>query len=273
MERGLSPEKRRAVTAGTRTFPRGSPMTFRTDSFTLRYWEIGCGEPLLFLHGAGLPATTFREIILFLARRHTVVVPEIPGFGGSDFPGARWDFRTYSSLMQRLVAARGYGIRRMIGYSFGGGIALHLAPALPDLESLVLLSPADGATRYRHAGVVTRIVREAASGLRESTRKRTARIFARIARDYILNSFRWVFFQQRLLGVMVRCFRDTGGHGVVDVPTTVISADADIFFPGSAASLRPALPRAEFRTLKGIHLWVLLDPALVEREITRAFGE
>ena len=258
---------------GTRTFLEGPAKTFRADGFTLRYWEMGSGTPLLFLHGAGLPATTFREIMLFLARRHAVIVPEIPGFGRSDFPGAGWDFAAYASLFLKLIDARGYGIRRVIGYSFGGGIALHLAPSLPQLELIVLLSPAEGGGRYRHGGVLLRVVREATSGLRVSVRKGTIRIFTRIVRDFILNSFRWTFFQLRLLRVIVRCFQRTGPQEAIHSRATVLTANSDIFFPGSGARLRPLLPSAEFRTLEGIHLWVLLDPALVEREIGRAFGE
>jgi pimeloyl-ACP methyl ester carboxylesterase len=258
---------------GTRTFLEGPARTFRADGFTLRYWEIGSGIPLLFLHGAGLPAWTFREIIISLARRHTVVVPEIPGFGRSDFPEAQWDFSTYASHIRKLLDAREFGIRRIVGYSFGGGIALHLAPVLPELESLVLLSPAEEGTAYRSAGVIVRIVREALGGLRESARTGASHIFARVARDYILNSFRWGFFQLRLLRVIVRCFRRAGLHGAVHARTTVLTADSDIFFPGSGSRLRNLRPDAVRRTLRGIHLWVLLDPARVEREIDRAFGE
>jgi pimeloyl-ACP methyl ester carboxylesterase len=258
---------------GVRTSLKGPAKTFRADGFTLRYWEIGSGPPLLFLHGAGLPATTFREIILFLARRHTVLIPEIPGFGRSDFPGAFWDFSTYASLFKKLVDEREYRIRHMLGYSFGGGIALRLAPSLPDLESLVLLSPADGGARYRHGGVLLRVAREALSGLRESVGKGTSRIFARVARDFILNSFRWTFFQLRLLRVIVRCFQRVDCFGIIQCRTTVLTARSDIFFPGSGARLRPDMPRAEFRVVKGIHLWVLLDPSLVKQEIDRALGK
>ena len=234
---------------------------------------MGAGTPLLFLHGAGLPASTFRELILFLARDNEVLVPEIPGFGRSDFPDRHWDFATYARLMRRLLDERGSRIRRMVGYSFGGGIALQLAPMLPDLESLVLLSPAEGGERYRHAGVLARVAWEAVGSLRISMQKGTTLIYAGVARDYVLNSFRWTLFQRRLLRVVVRCFRRSRGCCPTDVPAVVLTADADVFFPGAAASLRAVLPGAQFRTLAGMRLWPLLDPARVQREIGRVFSE
>ncbi len=173
--------------------------------------------------------------------------------------------------MRRLLDERAFRIRRMIGYSFGGGIALQLAPGLPDLESLVLLSPAEGGERYRHGGVLVRVAREAVGGLRVSMRKGTTRIFARVARDYVLNGLRWVLFQRRLLRLVVRCFRLSGACRTANVPAVVLTADRDVFFPGSAASLHAVLPRARFRTIEGVHLWPLLDPPSLAREISLAF--
>ena len=74
-------------------------------------------------------------------------------------------------------------------------------------------------------------------------------------------------------GWMVRCFRRNRDLRSVDVRATVLTAKSDIFFPGSADSLRRVLPNGSFRALPGIHLWVLLDPGLVEAEIVRALGE
>jgi pimeloyl-ACP methyl ester carboxylesterase len=243
---------------------------YHSDGFTVRYWETGCGTPLLFLHGAALPSTTFREIVQFLARTHTVIVPDIPGFGGSDFPDYHWDFSIYASLLKVFVDSLGLQIRHVVGYSFGGGIALHLAPLLPKLESLVLLSPMIGAGPYRHAGVLLRVMGEAVIGLYESRRKGTTRIYVRVVRDYIMNFFYWTLFQRRLLRIIVRCFERTRGLRPVTCRTTVVTADSDRFFPFTARLLRPLFPHAEFHRVRGHHLWALLDPATVQVELSRA---
>ena len=111
------------------------------DGFRLRWWEGGEGEELLFLHGAGLPVDTFVEIREALALHFHVIAPDLPGWGKSDLPHAHWVYADFASLFEKLLRARGISVTCLVGYSLGGGIALSLAPRLPTLTRLVLLSP------------------------------------------------------------------------------------------------------------------------------------
>jgi len=99
--------------------PLGRRRTYRRDGFTLRYWDAGEGEPVLYLHGAGLPAATFRENIRSLSATAHVLIPDIPGFGHSDFPTRHWGFSDYALLFQRFIEDIGFAPTRIIGYSFG----------------------------------------------------------------------------------------------------------------------------------------------------------
>jgi len=51
----------------------------------VRMFTAGDGPPLIFLHGAG-GIERWLPFFDLLAARYTVMVPEHPGFGGSDNP-------------------------------------------------------------------------------------------------------------------------------------------------------------------------------------------
>lgn len=117
------------------------------DGFTVRYFESGTGEPLVVLHGAGGPR--FTVALDLLARRHRVVVIEMPGWGVE--PNTRTE--TLAQLAGTVAeAVQAIGIERyhLLGISLGGAAAVQLALARPErLISLVLEAPAtfrDGAT-------------------------------------------------------------------------------------------------------------------------------
>ena len=246
----------------------GTRRTIRVQGFSLRFWECGAGEQLLFLHGAALPATSFRELIEILSRRYRVIVPELPGFGTSDFPGSAWSFEQYADVLHQLLLRGGYDIKRLVGYSFGGGIALHLARRLPRLQRLTLLSPAGAAIGYRYGGLLARTLAEGWNGLREAQRSGRLAAFARILADFLFIGTRNLFLQQRILRVLLRCLRSGGRHAALDLPVTVVTVDRDIFFPFALQGpLYQRVPRGERRQVRGIHLWVLLNPPLAARAV------
>src|SRR5258708_28083086 len=112
----------------------------------VRLFTAGHGAPLLFLHGAGgigrgLP---FFDI---LAARHTVMVPEHPGFGASDNPACIRNVSDvamyYLDFLDDLAASSGGEKIHLVGQSLGGWIAAELATRnCSHLQSLALLAPA-----------------------------------------------------------------------------------------------------------------------------------
>jgi pimeloyl-ACP methyl ester carboxylesterase len=112
----------------------------------VRLFTAGDGPPLVFLHGAG---GTERWLPFFdlLAVRHTVMVPEHPGFGGSDNPTF---IRTvgdvamyYLDFFDDLAASSSGEKIHLVGHSLGGWVAAELASRnCAHLTSLTLLAPA-----------------------------------------------------------------------------------------------------------------------------------
>ncbi len=237
----------------------GSFGCWREGGFRLHFWEGGSGKTVLFLHGGGLPASSFQENKALLARHFRVIVPDLPGFGKSDFPGAQWDYSDYAGCLKRFLDCHGVAVDYLVGYSLGGGIALRLAPQLPSLKRLVLLSP--GASfSFRHGRFMLLIAAEAFSGLVHALRARRIGIFLRIARDFLYAFIRWPFYQYRILRVVMRSLLTSHSPLRITVPTEIVSARRDRFFPPETGkSLARRIPLATWRVQDGIHLWPLLD--------------
>ena len=110
------------------------------DGFTIRYWEQGEGDPLVVLHGAGGPVPSVAQDLL--AANHRVLLFELPGWG--DEPNDR--SQSLADLANTVVAAMdALGLERphLMGTSFGGAVALHVALDHPGkVASVVLEAPA-----------------------------------------------------------------------------------------------------------------------------------
>ena len=106
-----------------------------TESGTLRYHDVGAGEPLLFLHGSGPGVTGWRNFhrnLPFFAQHRRCLVLEFPGFGVSETTGQH-PMATAPGAVVRLLRGLGLGPVDVVGNSMGGVVALQLATRKPDL--------------------------------------------------------------------------------------------------------------------------------------------
>ncbi len=119
------------------------------DSFTIRYLEAGPhswppsggADPVVCIHGAGgLRLSPMHEA---LARTRRVIAFETPGFGASPANERSRDMAELAGSLCAAVAALGITSYNLMGTSFGGKLATHMALQEGEkLKSLVLLSPA-----------------------------------------------------------------------------------------------------------------------------------
>ncbi|KAM0196622.1 hypothetical protein ACHAPA_001507 [Fusarium lateritium] len=119
---------------------------------SIRVYEFGPeeGEKVLFVHGISTPCITLAPIALALVKRgYRVMLFDLFGRGFSDgVADIPHDARLYVSQMLLVLASSplawtGTNGFRLVGYSLGGGIAIHFANAFPHLvRDLVLLAPA-----------------------------------------------------------------------------------------------------------------------------------
>lgn len=88
--------------------------------------EAGAGKPLLLLHSLLADRSVFDRIVPMLARDRRVILPDLPGFGGSSSAGAT--IQGIADRLARLFDALDLGRDTdVLGNGFGGFIASTLA--------------------------------------------------------------------------------------------------------------------------------------------------
>jgi len=117
----------------------------------ISYRSAGGGPVVLLLHGITSNATTWDDVLPWIAERHTVVAPDLLGHGQSAKPRTDYSLGAQANGLRDLLAVLGHERATVVGHSLGGGIAMQLAYQYPELcERLVLVS-SGGLGREVHA--------------------------------------------------------------------------------------------------------------------------
>jgi pimeloyl-ACP methyl ester carboxylesterase len=104
------------------------------------YRQAGSGPVLVLIHGITSDSDTWRRVMPYLARRFTVIAPDLPGHGGSAKPRGDYSLGAHASAVRDLVVALGHDRATFVGHSLGGGIAMQLSYQYPErCERLVLV--------------------------------------------------------------------------------------------------------------------------------------
>jgi len=109
--------------------------------------RIGTGPPVLLLHGFDSCGLEFRRLAPLLASDHTLLIPDLHGFGFSPRPqpeqgryGPEAVLQHLEALLDHLPQDQPLGL---IGASMGGAVAMELARRQPKrIARLLLLAPA-----------------------------------------------------------------------------------------------------------------------------------
>jgi pimeloyl-ACP methyl ester carboxylesterase len=103
--------------------------------------KVGQGPVVLLLHGLGCDHTTWEPVIDSLARRYTVIAPDLLGHGLSAKPRADYSVGGYANGMRDLLTCLGVDRVTVVGHSFGGGVAMQFAYQFPErTERLILVA-------------------------------------------------------------------------------------------------------------------------------------
>ena len=109
----------------------------------LRYLLGGEGDPLLLVHGLGGAAANWLALAPLLLPGRRVLIPELPGHGGSAPLPAAPSLNGFADRIA-LLAERELGPAAVVGHSLGGAISLRLAIRRPDLVRALVLAAAAG---------------------------------------------------------------------------------------------------------------------------------
>jgi pimeloyl-ACP methyl ester carboxylesterase len=119
----------------------------------MRYLVGGAGEPVVLVHGLGGAASNWIELAAPLARRQRVIVPELPGHGGSSPLAAAPNLNPYADQIAGVLERERIVGAAAVGHSFGASIALRLAMRHPRLVRALVLAGAAGISSRRRAAV------------------------------------------------------------------------------------------------------------------------
>ena len=129
----------------------------------LRYLAAGEGEPLLLVHGLGGAAANWLALAPLLLATRRLLVPELPGHGGSSALPAAPSLNAYADRLGIVLEQEGIASAGVVGHSLGGAIALRLSIRRPDAVSALVLAGAAGISSgrrsARYALTITGIVK------------------------------------------------------------------------------------------------------------------
>ena len=129
----------------------------------LRYLVAGEGDPLVLVHGLGGAAANWLALVPLLLPGRRLIVPELPGHGGSSPLPAAPSLSPYADRLGLLLDHEGAAPAAVVGHSLGGAVALRLALRRPEAVSALVLAAAAGissATRSaRYALTITGILK------------------------------------------------------------------------------------------------------------------
>jgi pimeloyl-ACP methyl ester carboxylesterase len=118
----------------------------------MRYFVGGDGPPLVLLHGLSGAAANWTYLAPALAESRRVLVPDLPGHGGSASLPAAPSLNGYADRVRLLAQREGMLPAPVVGHSLGASIALRTALRWPaDVSGVVLAASAGIASATRWA--------------------------------------------------------------------------------------------------------------------------
>jgi pimeloyl-ACP methyl ester carboxylesterase len=110
----------------------------------MRYFVGGEGSPLILVHGLGGAAANWTELVPRLVRRHRLLVPDLPGHGGSTALPAVAGLEPFADRVALVADREGMLPAPVVGHSLGGMVVLRMALRQPDDFPALVLAAAAG---------------------------------------------------------------------------------------------------------------------------------
>jgi len=227
------------------------------------------GPPVLVLHGITGSRRYWLPRVLPLARRHRLIIPDLPGFGLSPKPFTDYTPEFFVETMLGLLEHEGLRDRKVqiVGHSLGGIIGLEIAARHPDLvERLTLLNLPrlndadeahdvwfDGSASYRNLLMANSLSHNLAQ-VRRTGLRLTARYMKRLPWAVVADCRRFTF--RSLTSTLEHCLLhyriDQLLPSVPRIPILLIHGDEDQVAPVERTAEFPAVhPFPTLRVIEG----------------------
>jgi pimeloyl-ACP methyl ester carboxylesterase len=106
----------------------------------LHYLIAGKGDQILLLHGYAETSRMWLPLIAKLAGNHTVIAPDLRGFGQSSAPASGYTKKEMAQDIHALMVKLGYPKVRLVGHDIGLMVAYAYAAQYPsEVDRIVLM--------------------------------------------------------------------------------------------------------------------------------------
>jgi pimeloyl-ACP methyl ester carboxylesterase len=110
------------------------------NGIRLHYLVAGKGDPVILLHGYAENSHMWRPLMVELAKSHTVIAPDLRGFGQSSKPEGGYDKKTMAQDVHALSTSLGFKRERVVGHDIGLMVAYAYAAQYPnEVDRIVLM--------------------------------------------------------------------------------------------------------------------------------------
>jgi pimeloyl-ACP methyl ester carboxylesterase len=123
----------------------------RLHGHRVAYRMEGSGPPIILIHGITSSSSTWDVVGPLLARKHTVLAPDLFGHGQSAKPRGDYSMGAFASGLRDLTVALELGPATVVGHSLGGGVAMQYAYQFPDRAERLALVSSGGLGREVHS--------------------------------------------------------------------------------------------------------------------------
>jgi len=121
----------------------------------VRYFVGGSGPPIVLVHGLGGMASNWRLVAPELAGERRVIVPDLPGHGGSAPLEDVQSIDPYADAMLAVADAEDAVPAPWVGHSLGGLVGLRAALRRPEAVTGVVLAAGAGISSATRMGEAT----------------------------------------------------------------------------------------------------------------------
>jgi pimeloyl-ACP methyl ester carboxylesterase len=106
----------------------------------LHYLVAGKGDPVVLLHGFAETSHMWRPLIAKLSDKHTVIAPDLRGFGQSSAPEGGYTKKAMAQDIHALMKSLKYDRIRLVGHDIGLMVAYAYAAQYPgEVDRVVLM--------------------------------------------------------------------------------------------------------------------------------------
>jgi poly(3-hydroxyoctanoate) depolymerase len=258
--------------------------TLRIAGMRLLVRESGAGRPLLLLNGVGAHVGMWRPLELALGGDVRLVAFDAPGTGRSQMPLVPLSLEVLARVAEQVLDRLGHEQADVLGYSFGGIVAQHLARRAPGrVRRLVLAATTPG---WGGVSGSLRTMLRMWTPLRYYSRPYYERIIGDLAGGRARDDPEWLkrhgderqSHPPHPLGYMWQLAALSVPPGslpwlhTLTQPTLVLTGDDDPILPVvNSLLLAQRIPRARLQVARGEGHLLLLDPDSAVHPVIRDF--